>query len=961
MSSNLKEILNKVSKYLFNLLEKIKYYSALAIVKIAKLFGNKEAKARDSKLKEAADKSKTSNKNISGKIITKGKTKWAPIDSSKSIYVPANNNDNIPLSILASTSKLFIVLFIFAIAAGIGMIVGIAKAYSETTPTLDTAKIQNQAQTSYIYDCNGELITEYRGTENRVMATSDEIPDNLKNAFVAIEDVRFYQHNGIDFKRIIGAFVSNLTSDSVSGGSTITQQLIKQRILSSERSYKRKIQEAYLATELESEYSKDEILVAYLNTIALGGSNYGVKAAALDYFGKNDLNDLTLRECATLAGLTQNPYYYNPRRTYYVIKKPEITNKRTNTVLTSMYNTNKITKEEYETAMNEQLVVNENSTNSTASMYPMPHFVEYAITDVITNLLESRGLDSSDSTLRNQVENEIRTNGYHIYTTVDTQVQTDLQNTLANWKNYPRTNKSNVNAEAAAVIIDYHTGEIKALVGSRNIPTQKKTFNRAYQGNMSVGSSIKPLAVYGPALDQGASPGSTVLNVPSPINGWSSSKGYPDNYEGSGFTGVVTLRTALVKSLNVPAARTLLQYSSIDASAEYLEKLGVDPSNIQKTAAGLALGTSPITPIEMAAAFGAIGNSGLYLEPLAFTKVTDVQGNVILDAANIRKSTQAFKGSTAYMLLDMMTNAVQSGTGTAAKIPGITTAGKTGTVQDYKGVYFTGITPYYSASVWLGTDDYRIGLRRGSTGGGYAAPLWKAFMTKALAGKSDKAIISDSPSSLGLVKVTTCSVSGKLATEACKADQAHPPVTEWWLKGTEPTEECDLHVSVNICSDSGKLATEYCPAQSVTKKSYILYKPGSLLADAPMSLIKKYLPNIISSISDAQESEYCDIHTSDWSSQYTNTVSNANSAVSDATTYLNNNGSKMTSAQKTSLTNDINNVKSLLSASPIDYTALQQSTNSLKDTLSTIKAALQKPSPSPSATATSTPPSTTTP
>ena len=473
---------------------------------------------------------------------------------------------------------------------------GIAKAYSETTPVLDTSKIENQAQTSYIYDSNGVLITEYRGIENRVLATTEEIPQNLKDAAVAIEDIRFYQHNGIDVKRIIGAFVSNATSDSVSGGSTITQQLIKQSILSSERSYKRKIQEAYLAMELETKYSKDEILVSYLNTIPLGGSNYGVKAAALDYFGK-ELKDLTLRECATLAGLTQNPYAYNPRRTYYVLKKPEITDKRTNTVLTSMYNANLITKEEYDQAMGEQLVVKEKSTGSSGSIYPMPHFVEYAVSDVITHLLENRGQDSTDQSLRNAVEIEIRTKGYHIYTTVDTKIQTDLQDTLATWTKYPSvasgssvvkqqnadgTYTETKQPQAAAVIVDYHTGEIKALVGSRDVPAQKKTFNRAYQGTMSVGSSIKPIAVYGPALDLGASPSSTVLNVPSPINGWGSSKGYPDNYEGSGFTGVVTLREAIVKSLNVPAARTLLEYSSIEQSASYLEKLGVKSSHIQK-------------------------------------------------------------------------------------------------------------------------------------------------------------------------------------------------------------------------------------------------------------------------------------------------------------------------------------------------------------------------------------------
>lgn len=953
--SSLKALPKKVAQLAKELYEQTKYLIALGIVKAAGILGNKDAKNKTAKYKKRNISKSEPAKAVKTKIITTAKQKWPATDGEKSIYTPANSSDSVPLSILASVSKMFVILIIFAMVAGVGIVFGIAKAYSETTPTLDTAKIENQAQTSYIYDSNGELITEYRGTENRVMATTDEIPDNLKKAFVAIEDVRFYQHNGIDIKRIVGAFVSNLTSNSVSGGSTITQQLIKQKILTSERSYKRKIQEAFLAMQLEAEYSKDEILVSYLNTIPLGGSNYGVKAAALDYFGK-DLKDLTIRECACLAGLTQNPYAYNPRRTYYVTKQPEITNNRTNTVLTSMYNNNMITKEEYEQAMSEQLAVKEKSTNSAASIYPMPHFVEYAINDVITYLLKSRNQDPNDSSLRSAVETEIRTKGYRIYTTVDTKIQNDLQDTVTNWTKWPSVAKgSNVTKQynsdgtytelkqpqAAAVIIDYHTGEIKALIGSRDVPTTKKTFNRAYQGTMSVGSSIKPLAVYGPAIDQGASPASTLLNVPSAIAGWVSSKGYPDNYEGSGFTGVVTLRQAIVKSLNVPAARTLLQLSSVSASTQYLQNLGVDLSDIQQTPAGLALGTSPITPVEMAAAFGAIGNGGLYIQPLSFTKVTDVQGNVLLDASQLRTQNQAFKASTAYILLDLLTNAVQSGTGTGAQIAGMTVAGKTGTVQDYKGVYFTGITPYYSASMWIGTDDYKVGLRSGSTGGSYAAPLWKAFMTKALAGKANKAIMDASPASLGLVKVTTCSVTGKLATEACAADTEHPPVTEWWVEGTQPTEKCDLHVMLNVCADTNKIATDNCP--NVVQKSFILYKQSSILSDAPLSIIQQYMPNVVS---ESQLTDYCTVHTSDWKSTYATTVADANTAIANANTFLNTYKTQITAAQQTNIKNDIANVQTLLSASPIDYAALKQSTQSLNSAVAAAKATIHStPSP----------------
>ena len=612
------------------------------------------------------------------------------------MFKPQTRNSSFVIGIALTSFKLLIIAVFMIASAGLGTLVGVAKAYMETTPTLDTGKIENQSETSYIYDTNGSLITAYTGTENRDWANIEEIPLMLQDAVISIEDVRFYYHNGVDVKRLIGAFLSNLMNDDVQGGSTLTQQLIKNRLLSFERTYERKIQEAYLAMQLEQEYTKDDILEAYLNTIHLGASNYGVKAAAMDYFGKS-LDELSLRECAMLAGIIRYPYYYNPRRVYYNAEDPEIINKRTNQVLYQMYISEYITEQQYHAALDDTVQIVEEST--VLEMYDMPHFVEYAVYDVITHFLKQRNMQDTAEN-RTIIENEIRTNGYRIYTTVDPEIQNTVQDSLSSWDEYPALeNESSsvtryesngvvtetIQPQAAVVVIDQKTGELKAIVGSREIPTAKKTLNRAYQTTMPVGSSIKPIAVYAPAIDKGYSDGTVVPNLPLPIDGWDSEKGYPAG--GNRFYGPVTLRTALVNSLNSATAYTLLQLVGMQDSKNYLIDLGVNPAHISVTGSGLALGTSGITPIEMAGAYATIANSGVYLEPMSFKYVTDKDGNVILDTETIREQRQVFKESTAWLITDMLTEAVEHGTGTSAQISGMTIAGKTGTNQNATGVF----------------------------------------------------------------------------------------------------------------------------------------------------------------------------------------------------------------------------------------------------------------------------------
>ena len=760
------------------------------------------------------------------------------------------------LGVVFTSLKLTVLAFIVVCFIGMGLLLGVVKAYVETTPSLDVAQLTISDYTSYLYDMNGNLISSIADVEYRDWANIEDIPDMLKNAFIAVEDVRFYKHSGVDFKRLFSAALEILGNSNSSGGSTITQQLIKNKVLGAQRNYKRKIQEAYLALELETIVDKDTILEAYLNDVDLGESNYGVKSGAKDYFGK-ELSELSIRECAMLAGLTQAPYRYDPRKNMYQRDKMEVTNARTDQVLSRMYQAGFITKDQYNSALTEQVNIVEVSQQK--QMSDMAYFVEYAISDVVTHLLEKRGL-SNTSANRSAIENELRTSGYHIYTTVDPTIQKTVQDTLSTWQNYPSladTSKSlmvetkedgtvleTVEPQAAAVVMDYHTGELRAVIGGRDEPTVRKGLNRASQSYTEVGSSIKPLSVYGPALDLGYSPGSITYNMDGPINGWTTEKGYPSGGLDSRY-GPVTFRRAIVSSLNVPAAHILMDDVTPAIAAQYMYNLGATENKVNVDGAGLALGTSGLTPIQMAAAYSTIANEGVYQEPLSFTKVLDAQGNVILDADEVRDTHRVFQASTAWMLVDMMTDAVKTGTGTKAKIEDMTVAGKTGTNSDYASVYFAGMTPYYVSTLWVGHDYPVNKLKKGSSGGNEAAPLWQAYMAKIHEGLTDKPIIDEDPTSLGLVKRTVCSVSGLLATDACKADEEHKPVTEWYLADKAPTEYCDMHVTLNICTAENALATEFCPADSVQQVSYILIRPDNPLYQFDDEYLLKALPTAV--------------------------------------------------------------------------------------------------------------------
>ena len=883
---------------------------------------------------------------------------------ARSIFKARTKKPNFVLSVAATTIRLSFVLALCVALALLGAVVGIAKAFVDTAPTLDLAALDAQDKTSFIYDSQGNLITDYKGTEDRIMVSIDEIPEMLQNAFIAVEDARFYEHNGVDVKRIVGALVANFTSGSTQGGSTITQQLIKQTVLSSEQSYKRKLQEAYLAMELETRYTKKQILESYLNTIFLGGSYYGVRVAAYGYFGKS-LDQLTLRECAMLAGLTRSPNYYNPRSNFYTrntegSSTPDITNNRTDYVLRQMRENGLITAQQYNAALDSSTASVLEKSPASTDMYAYPHYVEYAISDVVDTFLDLNGLEDTSAN-RYAMENKLRTGGYSVYLCLDTEIQEIVEDTLANWSNYPRlrdpsdkvyqsrnsdgTYTEIEQPQAAACVFDYRTGELKAIVGGRYKPTTRKTLNRASGMTMPVGSSIKPLTVYAPAIDLGASPASIAYNMPVPISGWKDSSGkdsWPKNYGGGGYKGPQSFRSALRNSYNTAAAQILMTYVGVSRSVEYLHLMGIPDKNINADPFGLALGSSGLTPVQMAVAFGTIANKGVYQQPLSFSRIVDNNGNVVVDMHQQQDRHQVFKPSTAYLVVDMLKEAVQSGTGTKAKISSQVVAGKTGTNSDSKGVFFAGMTGWYSGSVWIGHDNYKA-LSSKATGGNAAAPLWQSFMEKIHKAKNldSREIIDGTPSDYNLVRVTTCGVSGQLATDACYNDvNGYKTITDYWSADSVPTAYCSMHKSVSVCTESGLLATDYCPSYSVETRGIVLIPRGHPLydsIDAYGDTIRKYLGEFatLKSTNDIAN-HICQIHDAYTAAQQPSDLQNIVSDASNLvyTAYqLVGSAPDLSNDTRRQINTAISAVQTLLSLSPIDYTSLEGAVSNLRSHL----------------------------
>ena len=770
------------------------------------------------------------------------------------------------------------ILAIGVIGASAG--IGVFKGIIDTAPSIENIDVTPTGFSTFVYDLEGNQIGKLIAQDsNRIPVAKDMIPENLAHAFVAIEDERFYEHNGIDIKGIIRAAYVGISNGFhfTEGASTITQQLLKNNVFTNwtkEDGFmdkiKRKIQEQYLAIELTKTMSKDDVLVNYMNTINLGQNTLGVQAASLRYFNKS-VNTLTLSECAVIAGITQNPSKFNP------ISHPDNNAQRREKVLNNMLEQGYITQTEYDEAMADDVysriqIVNAEVEEDSVNTY----FVDALTDDIMEDLMATGNYTET------QAYTLLYSGGLKIYATQDPHVQEICDEAFSNEENYPEgtrwqlsyeltTQDSNGNfknystemyrqyfkemdssfnllyssqeaaydaieqykaavmepseevygenitltpqPQVSIVIEDQSTGYVVAMVGGRGQKEASRTLNRATDSKRQPGSTFKIVAVYAPALDSAGLTLATVMND-APFN---YANGRPvNNWWGSEYRGLNSLRTGIAQSMNIIAVKTLTQITP-QLGFDYLKNFGFTTlvereeitvggktqvfSDIQQS---LALGgiTKGVTNEELTAAYASIANGGTYIKPKLYTKVLDHDGNVILDNT-APQSRQVIKETTAWLLTDAMVDVVTSGTGASVNFGNMAIAGKTGTTSDYNDVWFSGYTPYYTASVWTGYDN-NAKLQKGNGERNLAKKLWRAVMSK---------VHEDLPSQSfqvpsGIVTATVCSQSGKLPIPGlCDGTLK----TEYFAEGTVPTESCDVHYQGMVCPYSNLPACDTCP------------------------------------------------------------------------------------------------------------------------------------------------------
>ena len=569
---------------------------------------------------------------------------------------------------------------------------------------------QNMTSIMYHYNENGKAVESMRlhGEENRIWVDYDKMPDELLWAFVCLEDKRFYEHSGVDWIRTIGVLVK--PSLEGQGGSTITQQLIKNLTDQKDVTFIRKFNEILRALNLEKYYSKKDILEAYLNTVYLGAGCYGVKTAAETYFGKS-VSKLNVAECAVLAGITQAPYSYNP----YVSYEKAISRQRD--CLFYMHQQGKLTDKEYEKALKTKIKLagqkEETDNNESADEEIYSWYQEYVIDQVISDLQSEYGYEY------NEAWRMVYYGGLKIYTAVDTKVQSQLESIYENRTGFPysSTDSRGKLPESSMTIMDYK-GRIVALVGGTGKKTGNRSYNRATdnRAKRQPGSSIKPLGVYGPAMDLGLiSPSSLILEKAINLNG----SAWPRNFNGDyGSGSYITVTEALVRSLNTVPVRILKEMLGVKSAYEYCnEHFHLNLSTNDMDLSPLAVGgtSTGVTTLEMAAAFATFGNGGKYFKPYSYYKVLDRNGKTLLDNSD-NEPEQAIKTSTANSMLSMLTKAVTQGNGTGygSYISGFQTFAKTGTTSENCDKWYCGGTPHYVTAVWYGYD-YRSDLHTGST------------------------------------------------------------------------------------------------------------------------------------------------------------------------------------------------------------------------------------------------------
>ena len=794
------------------------------------------------------------------------------------------------------------VLLMAAFAASLGY--GALKGIIDSAPEIDVASIEPSGYATMVYDREGNLTeTLVKSGANRLEATYEELPQCLIDAFVAIEDSRFWSHKGIDIRSILRAAVGVITGESAGGGSTLTQQLIKNNIFEggNENTFgeklERKIQEQYLAVQLEKIMDKKIILKNYLNTINLGNNTLGVKAAALRYFNK-DVSDLTLSEATVIAGITQAPTRYNPLSENGRKNNEE----KRRVILQYMYEQGLIDKEAQEEALADDVYSRITNVNLTAqeNESPYTYFTDELITQVMEALQEELGYTET------QASNLLFSGGLEIHTTQDPKMQAIVDEEVNNPDNYDVVyysvdyqlsvthadgttthysdesmgsyfrndlGRSSFNGlfdskeeadeaislykdamvkegdtilgevihyvlqpQISFVLMDQATGEVKAISGGRGTKEVSRSLNRATETLRQPGSTFKVITSFAPAIDAcGANLSTVYYDAPFTVG----TKTFRNWYSSKGYMGYSTIRDGIVYSMNIVAVRCMMETVTPQLGVEYARNFGITSMTDTDYNAATALGgiTKGVSNLELTAAYATIANQGIYTKPRFFTQILDHNGKVLLD--NTPETKRVLKDSTAFLLTDAMSQSMESSrmygsgnlysTSTSANLSNMSNAGKSGTTTSNNDIWFVGYTPYYTAGIWSGCDNnQKISAIGSSTS--YHKIIWKNIMTRVHEGLADTGF--SIPSSVTTAQV--CRKSGKLASPGvCENDPRGSAVyTEYFAKGSEPTEVCDHHGVTTVCSASGGLPTQYCPAELRTSRIFMITPEGETGATA---------------------------------------------------------------------------------------------------------------------------------
>ena len=677
---------------------------------------------------------------------------------------------------------------------------------------------------------NDRQLRTLHGDENRIWVEYADIPQQLIDATVAIEDQRFWTHSGVDWKRTAAAVVYMFTGQDIQGGSTITQQLIKNVTTYNDTTVKRKVVEIFRALEFTKHYSKETTMEWYLNYIYMGRGCDGVYTASYMYFGK-PLNELTVAECASLISITNNPSLYDP------YTNPENNLRRKNLVLKAMYDQKKLTKEEYEQAKAQELVFQSASVQAKPSGNPDIYswYEEQVITDVTNDLADSLGVKFEAA------YEMVLSGGLSIYTCIDPDVQAAVEEVYENKDNFPWSSSSGQQLQSAITVIDNKTGDVVALAGRVGEKTGNRLRNNATVAARQPGSSFKPLSVYAPALEMGlVSPITIIDDYPYELVDGSP---YPVNSGNAKYAGLTTVYQGLTDSTNTVAFRILSDLVTPPQSFNFVEQRfkidlvegrevnGKFSSDLDRAPLSMGGLTDGVNTRDMAEAFAVFPNQGIYTPSRTYTKVLDREGKVLLENKTV--SEVVLKDSTAYYMNTMLQNVVRAGTGYEARLDGMHVAGKTGSSTSDRDRWFAGYTPYYTAVVWTG---YEAPERVRSSGKNPAALTFNRVMSRVHRGLADKDFFSIN----NLVTTDYCLDSGLLPTDACRADSRGSRVAQMTLlRDDAPTSFCTRHgeaSTLSVCLDSPILneageatglyhvAGPYCPADRCQTVSLLNYE-----------------------------------------------------------------------------------------------------------------------------------------